>query len=125
MPLIGSSAQGGVNIGATNTTYVEVVTVADGVIALTKPLSMNGMSRITLNVTLTAGAPAGCQFLLATRPHGNTPTVDFPSIPIGTLNMPVVVTIHVACRAALVAVQGAPAGGPHTFQIVMVATGTS
>jgi hypothetical protein len=124
MPFIGSaSTQGSQATGAITTVYSEVIVAADSMIELSKPLSLNGISRVTLLVVQTTGAIG--QFALVTRPQGVTPTRDYPIVPIAALNMPVQVTFHVAVRSAVVAVHGPPAGGPHTYTVTIMGTGTS
>ena len=124
MPFIGGSGAPGDNqISMAFTGRPESVTVGNDVDDNTKPLNITNLARISMVVVQTAGEPGS--FRLETHILGSTPTVDYPTVAIGTIGIPVRVDFPVAAREASIRVFGAGAGGPHTFQTVLQASAGS
>jgi hypothetical protein len=124
MPFIGGSgAPGGSPVSAAYAARPQAVEVGNGADDISKPLNITNLSRVTMMVTQTSGEPG--VFRLEVHLLGDAPTVDYPSVAIQQLSIPVRVSFPVAAREAVIRVFGGPAGGPHNFQTVLQASAGS
>jgi len=86
----------------------------------TEPLRCENLSRVSAVVTATLGGIGGSGTLDVRISQTFYPVATFV---VGALNTPVTVEQHIACKDVRVSLN--PGGGGGTFDILLMATGTS
>lgn len=122
MPLIGSaSGNGEVIVGAATTSCEwDNLAMQGGGATSTDPLRCENLSRVTATVIAVAGGVGGTGILEVRISNTFYPIATFAIAAVGT---PVSLTQHIACKDVRLSINPGLGGG--TFDIVMMATGTS
>ncbi len=122
MPFIGSISSNGEKVISSATASLEEANLEfpGGATASTVPLRCENLSRVTAVITQTAGGAGGTGTLDVRIGVTFYPVQTFA---VGGIGTPVTVDQHIACKDVRISIN--PGVGPGTFNILLMATGTS